>query len=137
MFHVPGWRPIRYDRVMDNGTDGERRLPMALRLGTACALVGIVIGAILAWSNLDKFVELFRLGVPRYGHFMLPSFVLGGVAIAAAISEIMRSGRYVAPLGVFALGAASIATPLFLGIALAAVTAVVVITAIIGAISGG
>jgi hypothetical protein len=85
--------------------------------------VGIGIGVIMAWRNLDKFIELFRLGVPRYGHFMLPSFVLGGAAIATAIIEIVRSGRYLAPLGVFALGAASIATPLFLGIAMAAVTA--------------
>jgi len=121
--------------VKDNEMDGERRLPMVLRIGTACALVGIAIGAVLAWRNLDKFVELFRLGVPRYGHFMLPSFVLGGAAIATAIVEIVRSGRYVASLGVFALGAAAIATPLFLGIAMAAVTAVVVITAIISAIS--
>lgn len=120
---------------MNNELDGERPLPMALRIGTACALLGIGIGAILALRNLDKLAELFRLGVPPYGHFMLPSFVLGGAAIAMAVTEIMRSGRYVAPLGVFALGAASIVTPLFLSIALAVALVIGVITAIIGMIS--
>ncbi len=115
--------------------DGERPLPMTLRIGTACALVGIVIGAFLAFDNLEKFVELFRFGVPRYGHFMLPSFLLGGAAIALAIAEIVRSGHYVAPLGVFALGAASIATPLYLIIALSVVGVILVIKAIIVAIS--
>jgi hypothetical protein len=120
---------------MPEQNETERPLSTLLRIGMACALIGIAVGAVLTWQHFDKWVHMFRLAPNAYGHFMLPSLVLGGGAVACAVSEIMKTGRYRGSLGVFALGLASIATPLFLGIALIALVAIVVIGVAINAIA--
>jgi hypothetical protein len=113
----------------------ERPLSALLRIGMACALVGIAVGAVLAWQHFDTWIHIFRLAPNAYGHFMLPSLLLGGGAIACAVSEIMRTGRYRGSIGVFALGLAAMATPVFLGVALIGAFVIAVIGVAITAIA--
>jgi hypothetical protein len=125
-------RHFGYDSAMQEH-DTEAPLSTWLRIGMACALIGIAVGAVLAWQHLDNWVHIFRLETNGYGHFMLPSLLLGGGAIACAVSEIVRTGRYRASLGVFALGLASMVTPVFFGIAIAVLIGVAVIGALLSA----
>ena len=116
-------------------TNEDDRLSGLLRIGMACALIGIALGAVLAWQHFDKWVHLLRLAPTAYGHFMLPSLALGGAAVVCAVSEIVRSGRYRGSIGVFALGIAAMATPVFLGVALIGVFVIAVIAVAISAIA--
>jgi hypothetical protein len=101
--------------MTDEQQTQHRPMTTALRWGTAAGLLGIVAAALLGFSHLS-FGSLFsRL---PYGHYMLPAIALGLVAIGIAVGVIVRTGRYAAPLGVFAIGLAAVATPIYLGVGL-------------------
>ena len=116
----------RYEAQMSTDEQRDQRPSVALRLGTACALLGVVIGGILAYRHLDSLRDL--LHVASYGHYMLPSLLLGGTAIAIAIVEQVRSGEWMRPICVFGLGLAAMATPLVFGFAIGLVVLAMVVT---------
>ena len=93
----------------------KQRTSLALRLGTACAVLGIVIGGILAFRHLAGFRDLLHLA--SYGHHMLPSLILGGAAVVIAVVEYVRTSDWGGPTLVLGLGVAAIMTPVLVGLA--------------------
>jgi hypothetical protein len=91
---------------------------LALRLGLASGVIGIVAGVLVAVSRLKTLWHVFEL--QGYGHAMLAPFALGAIAVGIAVAEYVRSSRLRGPSLVFLSGAGAIASPFVAGFVLAA-----------------